>query len=383
MFKPDLSKRRIGLDLFSLPEAEWLNPDHADVVRRTLDALLKSDAQAELTLVAPAFMRAGLERFIFDARVRAYFIPGTAILATRLYLQQTLLPVLFRARNVNEIICFGQGVPALYPAPKTLSLLPGQVHEWWKLVPAFLVASAVTVDTAAQKFLLETRVPGLKTKIEVLPPAVGEEFRPYPKDASKELLESHGVKGRYFVLLGDLASASSCMVSLEAFAKIAHRPRMKSVSCVLINACSPGTMAALKRRATELKLDHRVIVLDGVPLTELPLWLSNALFAVAASGGEENPTSLMRALAAGCPLVVPAFRLFDAKLKSAVLQCHDSDPKSLAEAMSRLIAEPELRDTLVREGLDYHARSSWELRAEAYLKVFDKQRPLANNYIAA
>lgn len=349
--------------------ADGRKRENIEAVTRLARSLLESDPECEVTFVAPQFFAADYAAALpADPRAASFFVPMPSPLPLRAYFQQTALPIFFRLRSVNQIVSFGQGVPVLYPAPRVFSVLPGQAKEWWKIVPGLMAADAVAVDSSRQKAALEGRVPKAGGKIRVVSPAVGHEFHPYPKDASKELLERHSVKGRYFLFLGPpRTSVSPALVTLEAFAKIAHRPRMKSVACVFASPSAP----AVRRRVTELGIDHRVVFLDDVSLTDLPLWLSNAQFAVTADLDDDAPLALLRALASGCPVIAPGTVGIEAEMKSAVLPCHAADPKALAEAMTRLLADAELRDGLVKEGLEIASARSWTKRVDEFTSLFE------------
>lgn len=370
MLQPELSPPRYGFDLMSLPLADWTDPETLPSIRRLADSLLKLDPRAELFLVAPKFMERGLKPYFSGGSASSQFIPLLSLLPPRIYFQQVALPVLFRLKGVNRIVSFGHGVPAIYPAPKLLSLLPGQARDWWRLVPSLMTADVVVTDTQTQKLAIESRLTRLRSRIEVVAPAVSEEFHPYPKDAGRELFERHGVKGRFVLFLGTTGlNSSSLMVALEAFSKIAHRPRMKSIHFIAITP-NRLTLIPLRKRVEELGLAHRVCFVDEIPLAELPLWLSGAQFAMCPEQGDVAANLLLRALASGCPVIVPSQKLCDSLMRHAVLQCHDSDPKSLAEAMTRVLAEPELRDGLVKEGLELSKLRTWTARGESFLRIF-------------
>lgn len=371
MLQPDMSPPKYGFDLLSLPLADWNDPDTLPSIRRLADYFLSSNEAAELTLVAPRFMSRGFEQHFLRPRCSAYFVPVPALLPPRIYFQQVVEPLLFRMKGVNRIVSFGHGVPTAYPAPKILALLPGQSREWWRMIPSLLTADAVVTDSESQKISLESRLTKLKSRVEVIPPAVGEEYHPYPKDAGRELFERRGVKGRfalYFGLGGALPSLT--MVALEAFAKIAHRPRMKSVQFIVVGS-SGLALIPLKKRVEELELSHRVCFMDEIAATEWPLWLSSAQFAICPEEHEMFLHTLLKALGSGCPMIVPTEKLKETFVHEAILTCQVSDPKSLAETMTRVLAEPELRDALVKEGLEVVSRRGWNARGEKFLGLFE------------
>jgi glycosyltransferase involved in cell wall biosynthesis len=380
MLRPDFEKRRFAFDLLSLAD-HWSEPETMKSIAQLARAVLESDPNSELVLLAPLSVKTKLDPELPTDRVRSYYIPLPDVLALRLYVQQTCVPVLLRYHKVNCVLSFGKGVPVLYPVPKVLALLPGQLKTWWKLIPAMLAADAVTVDSYALKEMLESKVPMRRSRVEVVTPSVGPEFHPYPKDASAELLDRLGIHGRFFLFLGDIGASSDCLVTLEAFAKIAHRPRVKSLNAVLVGPAS-SSVSSVRKRIEELGLTHRVVILENTEARTLPLLLSAAQFAIHPEPSQESPVLLLKALASACPVIVPSLRLRDSRFKPAVYACHQDDPKALAEAITEMLSEPELRDGLVKAGTEIVGLFSSDKQAEALLRIFDN-RAEASGLIAA
>lgn len=372
MFDLEFSRLRIGIDLLSLPLEEWKLAETPLGVRRLISAFLEQGA--EITLVAPRFMEERLEIETIP-QVKAYFLPVPAFLPPRIYLQQTLMTVLFGVAKVNRVLSLGYTVPAFYPGVRALSASPRQAREWWKLVPALLLSDFVAVECPAQKGALESRFGHMKASIEVVSPAIGEEFHPYPREASRDLLERNGIRSKFLVYwsMPESSRVSQALVALEAFAKIARRPRIKSMQLVLAGLDDHGSRP-LRRRVRELELEHRVVWVDGIAHSEWPLWLSAAQLAIVTGSGDESIEAVLRAMACACPVILPNSKTWDTRLEGAVMHCREMDPKALAEAVTRLLAEAELRDELVHEGQQIVADYSWKRRGSEFLRAFESAR---------
>lgn len=363
---------RFVLDFLTLPCADWLDLENRAHLKQFIQTLSAAEPRRSLFIVAPRFMKGGIDELVGTIPVERYFMPLTKLLPARVYAQQTFLPLISRWKSSEVVISFGYSVPVVEAAYRLLMLLPNQRREWWRLLPALTAADAVTLDSAAQKFALESKIANARARIEVLPIAIDPKDQPYPRDATRDLLEYKGLKGRYFLVLGGTGSSpSQALVSLEAFSKIAHRPRLKSVQCVFMGETA-ASVQTLKKRAMDLGLDHRVRFEPLPPLDERPLWYSSALFAVASDSANGSPLALVRAMACGCPLILTAGAVLDARLKSAVFPCFGGDPKMLAEAMTKIVADSELRDSLVNEGLETAQAFSWERRVKEFTKICER-----------
>lgn len=150
------------------------------------------------------------------------------------------------------------------------------------------------------------------------------------------------------------------------------------VSCfpavVLLIAGEGPLEAELRRMAKALGVDHHVRFLG--PRTDIPLLLS--LFDVYAlpSLSEGLPMILLEAMAAGCPILATAVGGIPSAVQSEVngLLVPPQDPASLAAALTRVLASPELRHRLADQARgSFRARFSAEAMARQYERLYRRQ----------
>jgi glycosyltransferase involved in cell wall biosynthesis len=126
---------------------------------------------------------------------------------------------------------------------------------------------------------------------------------------------------------------------------------------------------AIGRRVRDLGLEHRVSLLGFVPEPER--LLAAASVFVLSSTAEGLGTSVLAAWARGVPVVATrAGGLAELLASGAGLLAPPGDPAGLAEAVLRVVTEPELHDTLSRRGRAEAERYDVRGMAERVLAVY-------------
>ncbi|MCC7522719.1 glycosyltransferase family 4 protein [Candidatus Uhrbacteria bacterium] len=132
---------------------------------------------------------------------------------------------------------------------------------------------------------------------------------------------------------------------------------------------------ALKNLAEQLDVSKRIVFAGPRPYIELPPYLQASDIFVRASLSEGLGNSFLEAMACGIPVIgtpvggIPDF-LTDGETG---IMCHPRDPKSIAEAVLRLIGDRDLRDRLVQNGSRLVAdKYNWDRLADAFGKLLAK-----------
>jgi L-malate glycosyltransferase len=103
-----------------------------------------------------------------------------------------------------------------------------------------------------------------------------------------------------------------------------------------------------------LSLRDYVKLVPSLPNDQMPAYLSAADCVASIPDTDGTPMTVMEAFACETPCVVHDLPDYDPELfqdSQTVLRAPLRDPQGLANAVVRLIREPELRETLVRNGL--------------------------------
>jgi glycosyltransferase involved in cell wall biosynthesis len=137
-----------------------------------------------------------------------------------------------------------------------------------------------------------------------------------------------------------------------------------------------GNMGSeLKLLVSRLGLDGKVKFFDGLSLDKIAEVIANADLGVVPKradsfGNEAYSTKIMEFMSQGVPVVasrtmIESFYFSDSDVHYFV----SGDPKSMADAMRRVIENKELRDSLIVAGYEYADKNSWDRKE--YLQLID------------
>jgi len=77
-------------------------------------------------------------------------------------------------------------------------------------------------------------------------------------------------------------------------------------------------------------------------------------------------------MACACPVITSNTSSLPEVVGKAGIMVDPHDTNSLAQAMRRVLTDSELRDNMIRKGLEQSKRFSWEKTAEQTLEVYNK-----------
>ena len=126
-----------------------------------------------------------------------------------------------------------------------------------------------------------------------------------------------------------------------------------------------------------LGLNGRVRFCGGVPLDQIPQVMADADIGVVPKradtfGNEAYSTKIMEFMSQGIP-VVASRTAIDTYYFSDETVCffNSGDDQAMAEALLKVITDPDLRESLSKNGLDYATRNNWNSKKAEYLSLVD------------
>jgi glycosyltransferase involved in cell wall biosynthesis len=214
-----------------------------------------------------------------------------------------------------------------------------------------------------------------RTRVEVVPGAAGERFRPTQADPG--LLHGLGITGPYVLYVGGLAEhdpRKRVAELIEAFAAWSTSERRRE-TLVLTGRLGP----AARRLRDQARRTRASIVFTGfVPDDALPALYSDAGCLVSASRYEGFDLPALEALACGTPVAAHRVGAHEEVAGPGALLVDDGDTAALMQAVQTLCDDPELRARLGAAGQAHAAGFSWRRSAEltwaAYERVADGYR---------
>jgi len=126
------------------------------------------------------------------------------------------------------------------------------------------------------------------------------------------------------------------------------------------------------RKSDTLGISRDIIFVDYTSELDLAYYYSSAALLAYPSLYEGFGLPPLEAMACGCPVVTSNTSSLPEVVGEAGIMVNPLDIDSLVEAMRQVLTDNELRDNMVRKGLEQSRKFSWEKTAEQTLKVYNK-----------
>jgi D-inositol-3-phosphate glycosyltransferase len=210
-------------------------------------------------------------------------------------------------------------------------------------------------------------------RIAVIPCGVDTSlFMPGDQAAARAALELDDRPRLLYV--GRLAPIKGLETLLDAMARLRAAGSPVHLSIVGGDADEPvnGHEGELRARLARLDLGGTVTFVGAQPQERLRAWYVAADATVLPSHYESFGMVALEAMACGIPVVASRVGGLQTTVRDGVtgLLVRESDPVALANALDRLLGDPDLRYRLGREGVQWAARHRWPCIAEAVCREY-------------
>jgi glycosyltransferase involved in cell wall biosynthesis len=255
---------------------------------------------------------------------------------------------------------------------KKYGMLRGFYHQ--RIVPHWLrgVDAIVTPSQNTKNDLVEFYHAD-PSKITVVPNGVNHAFYHLGDTAESEavVLRAFNVKPPFFVYVSRLEHPAKNHVRLlEAFARFKKKQRLPH-KLVLAGAPWNGH-EMIKAAATSLVASGDVVFADFVPRDQLPHLLRAADALIYPSLFEGFGIPIIEAMACGTPVACSGTSSLKEIGEGHGLLFDPMDVSSIADALTRIATDSDLREKLRREGPAYAKQFTWERSVEQTIAVWKK-----------
>jgi glycosyltransferase involved in cell wall biosynthesis len=230
-----------------------------------------------------------------------------------------------------------------------------------------LAPSEYTRQTICQRF----GVPA--GRIVVTPEAAAPFFSAPPLEEELHAMERRFGSGAFFLYVGTLSPPKNVTGLLEAFARLRQRPAGRAVRLVLVGKpVGASWERSLRRLIQRLDLADAVTLEPYVDESMLRALYRSAVALILPSFAEGFGLPVLEAMACGTAVVVSRTAALCEVAGEAALRVDPHEPGELAQAMERLLVEPDLRRTLIASGWSRASSFSWERTARQTLGVYEQ-----------
>jgi glycosyltransferase involved in cell wall biosynthesis len=262
-----------------------------------------------------------------------------------------------------------------------VSPIPERVtHEAIKIIISNLAykTDCITTPSASMKKIIENY--GIKNRIEVIPNAIHLiSFKEDNELKRTEIKIKYNLKedDKIILFVGRVALEKSIDKIIKALAIIKKRNSGKEKLLIVGNG---PAMDELKQLTRTLKVEEDVIFAGTVNYEEIQHYYKMAYVFTIASTTETFGIVTIEALASGVPVVaIKAPGSVDILTNGLDGLLADDDVEKFANALERIIKEPELREKLSRGALKTSEKYSIDTISERMLNLYREVIKMKNS----
>ena len=189
----------------------------------------------------------------------------------------------------------------------------------------------------------------------------------YERNALVSCRREFDLPEKFILFVGTREPRKNLNRLARAYAELPDRTR-REFSLVLVGPRGWGEGDTSARQ----KRDSRVIVLDYVETAKLAQIYNLATVFVYPSLYEGFGLPSLEAMACGCPVVVSRAGSLPEICADAACYVDPIDVQSIAEGIEKVVADEELRQSLIKKGRERAKLFTWESTAEKTLAVFSE-----------
>jgi glycosyltransferase involved in cell wall biosynthesis len=207
------------------------------------------------------------------------------------------------------------------------------------------------------------------TKIDVIYPGLDLIFE--EKIENEDIIfKKYGLDPsyKYIMHVGRDEKRKNIRTLLTAFYKFKKDFNMKNVKLIKINKLSENN----KKLVEDLKLGDEVYIIDHVPDEDLFRFykISEAFLFPSTLEGFGLP--LIEAMACGTPIIASNTSAIPEVVEDAAILIDPKDINAFSNALYNLLTDDDLKEELIRKGLQQSTKFRWETAAKKTIEVYKK-----------
>jgi glycosyltransferase involved in cell wall biosynthesis len=210
-------------------------------------------------------------------------------------------------------------------------------------------------------------------RVFVTPPAAPANFAPVTNETElRRIRTSYGIERDYILALGSIQPRKNLVRLINAYGTLS-RVRTNLPPPQLVLAGTRGWLEAATMRAAEQSKARGDILLIGyVPDSDLPALYSGAMCFAYPSYFEGFGLPVLEAMQCGSPVIAGNRTSLPEAAGDAAVLFDPFDESAIANALMRVIEDPNYRAELRVKGLQRAAGFSWRTTAKMTLEAYER-----------
>ncbi|MCM1476084.1 MAG: glycosyltransferase family 4 protein [Muribaculaceae bacterium] len=203
-------------------------------------------------------------------------------------------------------------------------------------------------------------------KIEVVYQGCDDIFRDnYSNSDIRDVVERLSLPDNYLVQVGTIERRKNLELSLRALPAI--DPEVK---LVVVGRDHHGYKKEMLRLADELRLDDRIVWLEGVDFRDLPIVYSQARAALYPSRYEGFGIPVIEAIESGTPVIAATGSCLEEAGGEGALYVDPDSPRQMIEAINTLMGNEQLRAERVELGRRHVRKFDNSKMADSLIEIY-------------
>jgi len=221
-------------------------------------------------------------------------------------------------------------------------------------------------------------------KIEVIYEGIPSVEPLVEEGADKKFLERYGINGKYILYVGNAYPHKNLDGLIAAYSKILKEYRL-DFQLVLVGEIDyfyEKLQEAISKKFNNLLTKKRIIFSNFVSEEELFIFYKNASLYISPAFFEGFGLPALEAMSYGIPVVSSGEGAQPEILGDAVLYFNPDNVGDMAEKMSILLKNENIKGKLIKEGFNMIKRYDWKKMAEETIKIYKivlNRKSLDNN----
>jgi glycosyltransferase involved in cell wall biosynthesis len=174
----------------------------------------------------------------------------------------------------------------------------------------------------------------------------------------------------YILHVGTEHPLKNLKVAFEAFSRV--KKKHKDLKFVKVGGANPEYREITLRHVKKLGLQEDVIFAGYVPETSLPGIYSQAQLLIFPSLYEGFGLPVVESMACGTPVVASNAGSLPEVVSDAGITVDPYDTDGFSDAIERVLTDDALRKKMIKKGLTWAKRFTWEKTAEETLKLYEE-----------
>ena len=189
-----------------------------------------------------------------------------------------------------------------------------------------------------------------------------------PQEIDHTLLKKHNITANFILTVGTLEPRKNIIGLIKAYGKLPEN--LKNTYQLVIAGGRGWKYKDIFREINKLSSASRIIFTGYLPREELRQLYNQASLFVYPSIYEGFGFPVLEALACGVPVITANTSSLPEVAGEAAVFIDPRSAEDISSAISMLLTEKEVRETLIRKGPAQVKKFSWERAAEETLNIY-------------